>query len=154
MLPKPTPPEPEPEPESAPESAPTPAPVPANKPVKRVQEVTAVAACMKGMVRPPLAFSSVLCLKGLPALCRGLQMAPVVQECDLRVHSVLKSQHDLSTQIEHLNCGAVPRARHARAMARCSSLCVAARIGAVYDCLRGADRSVRLRSVPWPPAFA
>jgi predicted nucleic acid-binding Zn-ribbon protein len=31
-------------------------------------------------------------------------MKPVVEECDLRVHSVVKSQHDLSTQIEHLAC--------------------------------------------------
>ena len=31
-------------------------------------------------------------------------MKPVVEECDLRVHSVIKSQHDLGVQVEHLAC--------------------------------------------------
>ena len=31
-------------------------------------------------------------------------MAPVAEECDLRVHSVMRSQHDLDVTIEHLNC--------------------------------------------------
>jgi hypothetical protein len=33
-------------------------------------------------------------------------LAEGVQECDLRVHSVIKSQQELALQIEHLTCGA------------------------------------------------
>ena len=36
------------------------------------------------------------------------QMKPVVEECDLRVHSVIKSQQELGLQIEHLTCGPPP----------------------------------------------
>ena len=39
-----------------------------------------------------------------PHLTTGAQMKPVVEECDLRVHSVIKSQHDLGVQVEHLAC--------------------------------------------------
>ena len=35
-------------------------------------------------------------------------MKPVVEECDLRVHSVIKSQQELGLQIEHLTCGPPP----------------------------------------------
>jgi hypothetical protein len=51
---------------------------------------------------PPRATGAATLLRHWLSDLSFAQMKPVVEECDLRVHSVLKSQHDLSNSIEHL----------------------------------------------------
>jgi len=94
-------PEPEPEPEAEVEEG-----------SARAAEVAGLATGIREMVPTPTthapARTAAAPRRSCPAVdhlaARLLQMKPVVEECDLRVHSVLKSQHDLSTQIEHLAC--------------------------------------------------
>jgi hypothetical protein len=70
------------------------------------------------------------------------QLKPVVDECDLRVHSVLRSQHDLGVQIEHLNCGEAV-AHLQPTVSRLSVFCAcAARARKVHRGLLGAGRGI------------
>ena len=70
-------------------------------PMASAGEGTEIAAEVAGTeVLPPAVRNE--SVTGLACGVRDAVMAPVVAECDLRVHSVMRSQHDLGVQIEHL----------------------------------------------------
>jgi hypothetical protein len=73
----------------------------------RRDEIASLAEGVKTMVRTsPCIMAALDESNAINAGAFFAQMQPVVQECDLRVHSVIKSQQELALQIEHLTCGA------------------------------------------------